>query len=703
MAFGLACVAFLVVGAFLFWLEGTYKEVLVGDSKAELHGCLDSAAIGLSTSLNSRLSLLQGLKVFVQTAVKRGKSHDCMEDSFSLFASGLYRAANGVRNFIIAPDGVNRLVYPLRSNHPSLGHDLLHDKRPQVRLAVQRAVDTQKVAMSGPYELRQGGLGLVARMAVFSNGTFWGLVTMALDVPPILEEAGLVPPPKGIRFALGDTEGDIFVGDKDIVRMEPEARTIQLPEGQWTLYMIPEQGWKEEIAEPLLLYRGLSISLAVLLAFVVYLLVFRQARLRRSVMEQTKELSSANILLRDEVTRRKLVEQDLKQAKEYAELASRAKSEFLANMSHEIRTPLNGMMGMLQLLQPTAKDSEQTEYMNNAIESAKRLTMLLGDILDLSRVEAGKMELLFGAFDIRETVHGLEQVFRTVCEVKGVMLYCHVDPRVPQRVMGDQMRVQQILTNLVGNAAKFTEEGQIEVAVYALPYSPDDRVKCLFMVTDSGIGIKDSELNSLFDTFVQAEAGMDRRFQGAGLGLSIVRGLVELMEGSVSVESEAGKGTSFYVSLPFAVAPDETPAERLRSEPVDVANGQIDADVLVAEDDRVNLLTLIRYLERNGCRVTAVTNGEQAVYALRKANFDLILMDIQMPIMDGLAATKAIRSGEAGEEKARIPIVALTAYAMTGDRDKFLQSGMDDYLAKPVTLESLQKVLRNMLDRKWKR
>lgn len=388
--------------------------------------------------------------------------------------------------------------------------------------------------------------------------------------------------------------------------------------------------------------------------------------------------------------------QNLEEIARKSQEAMEAKSNFLANMSHEIRTPLNAVIGITELVSEEVPSQEHKKLLGLVRESAGHLMRLLNDILDLSRLESGGMTVEQVPFEIRPILDRLLNFFRFTTDKKGLDLHLEIDPRLPVCLKGDAFRLEQILINLLGNAVKFTNKGSVVLRV--MGKGSGDQMEVVFEVRDTGIGMTAEQKAHIFEAFKQADSSTSRSFGGSGLGLAIVARLVDLLGGKISVRGKLHQGSSFIVTLPMAAAGDSTDGSSVSSRelPVAVPAPFTSCRILLAEDNPVNQVLAEEMLLKLGHQVVVVGSGGEALEALEREPFDLVLMDIQMPGMDGLEATKKIRTLEK-DRGGHVPIVAMTAHALKGDRERCLASGMDAYLAKPITFQNFSEALKSLL------
>ncbi|MGE3724333.1 MAG: ATP-binding protein [Candidatus Sericytochromatia bacterium] len=411
-----------------------------------------------------------------------------------------------------------------------------------------------------------------------------------------------------------------------------------------------------------------------------------------------QEYDYVNIYASD-ITQSKMAESELQQARDQALQASRAKSEFLATISHEIRTPLNAMMGMLDLLAETSLTSDQDKYLNVCKNASSTLLNLINDVLDLSRIESGKFTLEDQTFRFRPIVNGILAMFEKQAQTKGLTLRCQIADSLPDQITGDPGRFRQILMNLIGNAMKFTSKGGVTVEVYDYQTLSRDEEICLMVsVRDTGVGISPEQQSRIFESFRQADSSTTRRYGGTGLGLAITRRLVELFRGHIWVESSPGQGSTFSCTLRFKTGEGNVRAaptrQGLPKPPAAFMGGPSrPMRLLLVEDSPDNRLLVHMYLKGTQYKISDAHNGEEAVNLFTTHPFDLVLMDIQMPIMDGYTATRKIREWEQSQGRKPVPIVALTADALTSVRDAILAAGSNLYLTKPIRKQELLDTL----------
>ena len=407
----------------------------------------------------------------------------------------------------------------------------------------------------------------------------------------------------------------------------------------------------------------------------------------------SKDLEGLNKSLTSEIDYVKNIEEELRKARDDAQRMSRTKDEFLANMSHEIRTPMNGVIGTLQLLEDTSLTESQHEYVKVAYKSADALLSILNDILDLSKIEAGKLEFESIPFDLRDIVNDVVVLHALKAEQIGIYLKSEIDGRIPERVVGDPTRMRQVLVNLISNAIKFTSEGGVVVRL-KLKLKDEKEVLIRIEVEDTGVGIPTNKHQKLFLAFEQADGSTTRKHGGSGLGLAIVRQLVEMMHGNLGIDSEVGVGSKFWFVIPLGIACDDEVVAQVVDDKKPVV---LEGRVLLVEDNPINQMVAKKMLEKIGLQSVLAENGRQALEILKQERFDAVLMDCQMPEMDGFEATRLWREQEILSHSGYLPIIAMTANVMEGDRERCLASGMDDYLGKPVRKAELGAVLQRWI------
>lgn len=665
----------LVVGIISFFIVSVCGQLLnrntVNEEKMQAAFTAETTVNRIRSQLNRYLDVSE----FFQNIIGSGHQMDSKE--FQALSQMISDDSQIIKAIELAPDGVVKDIYPLKGNEAAFGIDMLNS--PARKHEANLAMKSGQYTIAGPYELNQGGLGSLLFEPIYitdksGEKSFWGFSILVLDWNRFLEELELDKlTDASYCYQIWKKDGNsekktIIAQGGDAIHKGAVQISCKVPNDTWYFEIIPHTGWVTVKQQALVFL--VAVSIAVLATAICYLMLHRKQR-------------------------EKLYTEEIRKSAEKARKANEAKTRFLFNMSHDIRTPMNAIVGFSGLLEKSLHDEKKSlDYIKKIRVSSDILLTIINQVLEMARIESGKITLSSESVNIREMVDAMNTVFESSLTKKSLEYQCSLNV-VHDQILCDKTKMEEIILNVVSNSIKYTNpHGKITVSIDELASEDEKNADYKVVVEDNGIGMSQDYLPHIFEEFSREHTSTETRVAGTGLGLPIVKSLVDRMGGIIEVESEEGKGTRFIMKFSFPVSLENQVREKEKQNIPDITEKLEGKRILLAEDNELNAEIAETVLEETGIKVKHVEDGIQCIEELKKMPekyYDVILMDVQMPNMDGYTATEKIRHLD--DSRAEIPIIAMTANAYDEDRRKAQEAGMDGFLAKPLDVDEMMRLL----------
>ena len=669
----------LVVGIISFFIVSVCGQLLnrntVNEEKMRAAFTAETTVNRIKSQLNRYLDVSE----FFQNIIGSGHQMDSKE--FQALSQMISDDSQIIKAIELAPDGVVKDIYPLKGNEAAFGIDMLNS--PARKHEANLAMKSGQYTIAGPYELNQGGLGSLLFEPIYitdksGEKSFWGFSILVLDWNRFLEELELDKlTDASYCYQMWKKDGNsgkktIIAQGGDAIHKGAVQISCKVPNDTWYFEIIPHTGWVTVKQQALVFL--VAVSIAVLATAICYLMLHRKQR-------------------------EKLYTEEIRKSAEKARKANEAKTRFLFNMSHDIRTPMNAIVGFSGLLEKSIHDEKKSlDYIKKIRVSSDILLTIINQVLEMARIESGKITLNPESVNIREMVEAMNTVFESSLTNKSLEYQCSLNV-VHDQILCDKTKMEEIILNVVSNSIKYTNpHGKITVSIDELDSEDEKNANYKVVVEDNGIGMSQDYLPHIFEEFSREHTSTETRVAGTGLGLPIVKSLVDRMGGTIEVESEEGKGTRFIMKFSFPVSLENQVREKEKQNIPDITEKLEGKRILLAEDNELNAEIAETVLEETGIKVKHVEDGIQCIEELKKMPekyYDVILMDVQMPNMDGYTATQRIR--DLDDSRAEIPIIAMTANAYDEDRRKAQEAGMDGFLAKPLDVDEMMRLLAQII------